>query len=443
MKKDTTPIHVPETLLVGDRKKIILAGMLIIIIFFGGFGVWSVVAKMSGAVIAMGNVRVDLNRKTVQHRDGGIVHEILVRDGGFVEAEQPLLVLKDTRVEANVDLLESQLFLWRARSVRLQAQQAMSDSLQWPEALLSVSSKEATETLEAEASIFRSERDTLRGQIGLLRNQIEQIQQQVVGLQSQVAAEDQIIAAYLEELEAKETLERARFLEKTPVLQLRRSVAEHEARKSTAHQSIAQARERIAELNLRIVELRKEYVQRANSLYAENQAKLFETQERLRPMADALDLLVVRAPVSGIVMDLQVFTIGAVVRPGDKLMDVVPRESTLIVEAQVQTKDITHVHEGQPAQVTLVGLDSRKQRRPVTGKVVYVSPDSTVMQTAHGGMPVFMAHVEVEQADLQRLDISLTPGMPATVFITTRERTLLEYITEPMTVYFRRALREA
>lgn len=443
MKKDTTPIHVPETLLVGDRKKIILAGMLIIIIFFGGFGVWSVVAKMSGAVIAMGNVRVDLNRKTVQHRDGGIVHEILVRDGGFVEAEQPLLVLKDTRVEANVDLLESQLFLWRARSVRLQAQQAMSDSLQWPEALLSVSSKEATETLEAEASIFRSERDTLRGQIGLLRNQIEQIQQQVVGLQSQVAAEDQIIAAYLEELEAKETLERARFLEKTPVLQLRRSVAEHEARKSTAHQSIAQARERIAELNLRIVELRKEYVQRANSLYAENQAKLFETQERLRPMADALDLLVVRAPVSGIVMDLQVFTIGAVVRPGDKLMDVVPRESTLIVEAQVQTKDITHVHEGQPAQVTLVGLDTRRQRRPVSGKVIYVSPDSTVMQTAHGGMPVFMAHVEVEQADLQMLDISLTPGMPATVFITTRERTLLEYITEPMTVYFRRALREA
>ncbi len=441
MKKDKT-LHVPDTLQVESRRKIVLSGVLILLIFVGGFGIWSVTAKTSGAVIAQGNVRVDLNRKTVQHRDGGIVQEILVRDGDFVEAEQPLVILKDTKVEANVDLLESQLFLWRARTFRLQAQQASSSELLWPEHLLSVPGDEAANILKSEGDIFYSEHETLEGQVALLRNQIEQIQQQIVGLQAQVAAEDRIIAAYSEELKAKEALERARFLEKTPIFELRRNIADREARKSTAWQNIAQARERIAELELRIVELRKEYVQRATTQHAEALARVFETQERLRPMVDALNLLVVRAPVSGIVMDLQVFTIGAVIRPGDKLMDVVPRESPLIVEAQVQTKDIANVHIGQHARIQLSAF-SQREVTPVGGTVVYVSPDSTLTRTPYGEMPVFMVHAEIEPEDLQQQGLTLSPGMPATVFITTKERTLFEYIVDPLTQNFRKALRES
>ncbi len=440
--KKPKPIHVPETLQVESRRKIVLTGLLILLLFVGGFGVWSVTARTSGAVIAQGNVRVDLNRKTVQHRDGGIVQEILVRDGDFVEAEQPLLTLKDTQVEANVDLLESQLFLWRARTFRFQAQQAQNPRLDWPENLLTVPGKEAADILASEENIFHTEHEALEGQVALLKNQIEQIQQQILGLEAQVAAEDRIISAYSEELEAKEALEKARFLEKTPIFELRRNIADREARKSTAWQSIAQSRERIAELELRIVELRKEYVQRATTQHAEALAKVFETQERLRPMLDALSLLVVRAPVSGIVMDLQVFTIGAVIRPGDKLMDVVPKDSPLIVEAQVQTKDIANVQVGQEARIQLSAF-SQREVTPVGARVVYVSPDSTMTRTPYGEMPVFLVHAEIDQKELQHQNLTLSPGMPATVFITTKERTLLEYILDPVTENFRKALRES
>lgn len=421
-------VQTSETLKVDQFRHIVWCGLLVLAVFFGGFGLWAVVAKLSSAVVANGTVKVDLNRKTVQHREGGIVQEILVREGDKVQAGQPLVVISDSQVDSSVALIRSQLEQLLVKLARLDAQRQLKSSIDWPQELVATEqSPELRQAMVGEENILREERQTLEGQIRLL-------QQQILGMQAQVQAEERIVLAYQEELTAKTELQRNRYLEKTPVLELQRNLATHQSIKSVTQQKVAETR-------MRISEMRQDYMQRGTTQYADIQAKVVELRERLRPTLDAQKRLAVTASVSGTVMDLTVFTSGAVLRPGDRLMDIVPEGGQLVIEADIQVKDIAKVSVGQSAKIQIAAY-TQTELPPLTGKVTYVSPDRTTVRGAYGESPVYKIQATIDERELKDSGANLTAGMPAVVYVLTREKSVMGYLLDPLLQRFSQALRE-
>lgn len=418
----------PEKLDIDSFPKIIASGMIILGVFFGGLVTWAALFSLSSAVMTQGVVKVDLNRKSVQHREGGIVEDILVREGDRVKAGQPLILLSDKNIEASASLVGNQLAQMLARMARLDAQRQYKPAITWPTELLAMEqTPEVRSAMEAEENILREERRTLEGQIGLF-------QQQILGMESQVAAEDRIISAYQEELAAKSELQRNRYLEKTPILDLRRSLANHQANKSVTLQ-------RIAETRLRIAEMRKDYMQKGTLQYADVQSRVVELHERMLPTSDAQSRLTVTAPVDGTVMDMTVFTKGAVVRPGDRLLDIVPEDGSLIIEADVQVRDIAKVRIGQDAKIQISAY-TQYEMPQLKGRVTYVSPDRISSRTPTGEVPVYKIHAVIDKEELEGQRKEIVVGMPATVYVLTGDKSVLRYILDPLTLRLSHAMRE-
>jgi epimerase transport system membrane fusion protein len=424
-----------------DFRPPLRAGIAIIVAGALALGGWTAVAPLSGAIVAPGFVKIDLNRKVVQHQEGGIVREIKVRDGDQVRQGQPLVVLDDVRVDATLDTLSTQLVAERAKSARLTAEAGYAAKVAFPGDIQRRENElKVAETLERERALFRSRRDAVESQIALLRRQIRETAEESAALNDQIAAESRAIALQREELKANEDLLKQNYVQKTRVLTLQRAVAEYEAKHGEHRAELAKARQRASELDLRIVSAQNTYKQTAIDELKDSTAKIFDLEERLRPSRDAAERQQVVAPIAGEVVGLRVFTPGAVVGPREVLMEVVPNEKLLIVEARIRPEDINHVRPGSEADVRLT---SYKQRTTplVNGTVSYVSGDRLVDEQSK--LPYYVVHVNVPPGSLaQAGNLKLQAGMPAEIFIRTDERTTLDYLLAPVTAYLRRAMRE-
>lgn len=424
-----------------DSRKIIWAGLIIVGLFFGAGGLWTAVAEVSGAVIAQGDVRVDTERKTVQHLEGGIVRQILVRNGDHVKVGQPLIVLDGSMIVSVVDQLELQIAASRLSEVRLQAERDGLDEVEWPEWPSRVAAEDFKELKQAEEKVFLSRRQSQREEVGLIKKQIEQMYEQVAGLKERILAEEQIINALQEELTAKEALLIDHYIDKTAVLVLRRIMAEHRGVKGQLRSSIAEVRGKVAEYELRIEATQTKKREEATAGLAEIQQHLFDLNQQLEPRQDARNRLTVEAPVSGEVVALNAHSVGGVVSPGQPLLDIVPDDNPLIVECRIMVKDITHVFEGQMADVQLLAFSQRTTPK-IHGEVIYISADRIMQQSPYGEQPMYLVHVELDKHELIDNELYLTAGMPAAVFIRTNPRTVLDYLLEPLVANFDRALRE-
>jgi HlyD family type I secretion membrane fusion protein len=424
-----------------DSRHIIMWGMLIIFVFFGIGGAWISLAQISGAVISSGEVRVDTERKTVQHLEGGIIKEIHVRNGDKVKAGQTLITLDSSRVISQTEQIQLRLAAARLADVRLQAERAMHKQVDWPESDPGIDREKFEELLESAQKVFESRRRALTEQTSLLEKQIDQLHQQDISLEGRIEAEERIIAALKEELEAKQVLYERQYIDKTRILELERSIAEREGSMAQLHGSRAELRERIAELGLRISALKSEYRQKAIEEHNENQQRLYDLQQQLLPLLDASRRLNITAPVSGEVIAMQVQSLGGVIKPGEPILDIVPEDSPLIVECNIQVKDITHVRKGQEADVQLLAFEQRTTPK-IPGKVVYISADRIMQKTPYGEQPTYIVHVELDKEELHANGLYISAGMPAAVFIKTEPRTVLNYLIEPLKENFDRALRE-
>ncbi|WP_300786907.1 HlyD family type I secretion periplasmic adaptor subunit [uncultured Desulfovibrio sp.] len=427
---------------VEDPNRIIRQGLCIILLFFGGMGLWAVFGQISGAVVAPGKIKIESERKTVQHLEGGIVEDILVREGESVRLGQPLITLQSVQVDASTAMLQQQLVAQLAAGERAAVEKVLGPELIWPDELRDMADElHCADVLANESKIFESRRDALRGQLSLIETQIAQLDAQVAGFQDQIAAETKIIATLREELNAKRELFRQRYLEKSQILELERNLATHEGSRGQLRQSVAEARQRATELKLRMEDLRNQFVATATADLGRLQNEMAQTRERLRPLKDAKSRLQVTAPVAGKVVDLKVHSRGGVVKPGEPLMDIVPENTPLIVETQVPVNKITEVYAGQDALVQLDAFDTRLVPH-IPARVTYVSADRLEQQTPGGAMPYYLCHVEIDPAALRKENAYLSPGMPVTVFITTKQRSVLFYIMEPLLKSWDRALRD-
>ena len=427
---------------VESPNRIIRQGLLVIGLFFGVLGVWAVFGHISGAVVAPGKIKVETERKTVQHLEGGIVDAILVREGEQVTEGQTLIVLESVQVDASASMLQKQLVGQTAAYLRGTAEKTLENALAWPEDLVQQAAlAHCEDVLESEQKIFRARYEALQGQISLLESQVAQVGAQIAGYEDQIRAETKIIATLQEELKAKRQLFNERYLEKSQILELERNLASHEGIRGSKRQEVAEAKQRGAELRLRIEDAKNRFVEQATNEVGKLQNEILQTRERLRPLKDAKHRLQVVAPVTGRVVDLKVHSKGGVVRAGEPLMDIVPEDNPLIVETRVPVNKITDVFIGQAALVQLDAFDVRLVPH-IPGKVTYISADRLEERTNMGSNPYYLCYVEIDPKGLEQEQAYLSPGMPATVFITTKQRTVIYYMLEPLLKSWDRALRE-
>jgi len=416
-----------------EARGIIRSGLAVIVVGAAAFLLWGFWAPLSGAIIAPGYVKVDLNRKVVQHQEGGIVRAIRVRDGDRVTEGQELVLLDDVRIDAQLDLLRTQLDAERAKSARLEAERSLAARPVFPKDLIK------DEFRTREEALFRARRQALDSQIAVLRQQIRETSEEAEALALQIAAEERALKLQKEELESNERLLAQGYVQRTRLLTLQRAVAEYEARHSERRAELSKSRQRASELEFRILSMRNSYVQSATDELKEASARMFDLEERIRPSRDASQRQKITAPIAGEVVGLRIFTSGSVIGPREVLMEIVPKEKRLIVEARIRPEDINHVKQGSEADIRLTAYQSRTTPL-VAGTVTYVSGDRLVEQQT--GQPYYTVNIDVPEKALADANLRLQAGMPAEVFIRTDNRSALDYLLAPVTAYLRRAMRE-
>jgi HlyD family type I secretion membrane fusion protein len=419
----------------------IVAGALVAAGACGGFGAWAAFAPLSSASMAQGMVKVESNRKTIQHFEGGIIESILVREGDPVYAGQVLMRLDDVDAVADQGALRGQLDALVAREARLSAQRDELDAIAFPPDLVARRVDPAVaRILDGQQRIFDDQARALAADIAVSRQRTEQYRALIDSLIAQNRSLAQQLASLHEELgDAQALLERG-FERRSRVQALEREVAIAEGELAGNEGRILALREQITEAELQMTALSNAHARSVSEELREVQTRSAELQEQARKMSARIGRREIVAPESGTVVDLRYFTPGGVVPPGGPIMDIVPAEDRLVLEARVQPMDIDVVRPELPAIVRLVAF---KQRRTPTleGRVTLVSPDAFTDDRT--GQVYFTATVEVSPEEMARVpSAALYPGMPVDVAIVTGQRTLLAYLLQPLGDSFARAFRE-
>lgn len=419
----------------------ILIGLIILVVMFGGLGTWAAFAKLNGAVIAQGIVTVYSKRKTLQHLEGGIVSEILVRDGEQVDKGQLLVRLDDTRVTANLRIVDGQLDSLRASESRLKAERDDLKEVILPASLLARSeSQEVAETLRGEVALFKARRSASEGEKDILLQRISQLKKQIVGLAAQRRAKERQGELLIEELMTVNELYEKGYASKTRKLSLERSIEALKSERGELVTETARVESTIGETELQIIQLRKESRQEVMEELHEVQTNIMDLEERRISAADEARRIEIRAPQGGIIVGLDVHTLGGIVSPGQPILDIVPEEDELVVEAQVLPSDIDKVQTGLEATVRFSAFNLRSTPE-VIGTVAMVSADR--MLDDANGLSYYLVSIRIKEDELSKLgELKLVPGMPAEIFVTTGERTPLSYLVKPLTDSLSRTFKE-
>lgn len=431
-----------------DDRAIRWQGLALVLVVFGGFGTWASLAPLQSAALAPGVITVEHYRKTVQHLEGGIIRTLDVHDGDAVQQGQVLATLDETQSRAQLEVLRGQLYLRLAQEARLAAQRDGLPAVQYPQDLLTHhTDPRVQDAMQVQDHTFRVRRTAHEGERAVYRRQIEQLQAKVMGLQAQKRSRDRLVDSYRGDLHDFRSLLKEGFTEKQKVEELDRALAQSEGQRGQLLSEMAASALQIAEIELKILQLRKDLQRDVAKELSEVQAELFGLRQNVQALERTVDRTIITAPVSGMVLGLTLHTIGAVIPPGGRLLDIVPHHQKLIIEAQVAPIDIDRVTVGQVAEVRFSAFKTR-DLPAIEGTLISVSADRLVRdpkETSGGDTAYYLARVEVSPTGLQALraaDLALVPGMPAEVLIQTGARTLVQYLMKPLTDTFKRALIE-
>lgn len=426
-------------------------GLLLLALWFGGFGAWATLAPLDGAVVASGAFVATGQNKLVQHLEGGIVRELLVREGEHVKHGQIVARIDDTAAQSKLRRLVLKKYRLVIMQARLEAEMSGAEAFAMPSVLVEVSADpEVTSIFNRQANELKARQATLSAQEVVIEKEIAGLKEGLSGYDAQVKSNEQRAALFSEELKDKNMLLQRHLSRKMEVLALQRAEAGLVGDLGELMGRIADSRERIARAEQRITHLRSESVQRSAQELRETETQLDDVHGEIQAVQDIVNRVEVRAPVTGVVVKLNYHTTGGVVAPGATILELLPSEDDLQIEARLKPTDISYVKEGQPALARLTALNQRTTPM-VAAKVSYLSADALDSQpsTATAGNSAQHSDFYVVRIQLQDDDLHTrvhgfrpTPGMPADVYIKTGERTFLQYIMRPVLDTFARSFRE-
>lgn len=417
------------------------AGWLIVLLFFGGLGYWSITAPLHGAVIATGVIKVEGNRRSLQHLDGGIVKELRVKEGDRIAVGDVVLVLDDTQVRAEVEVLVQQLLVLRATEERLKAELRRADAMTLPTDLVAHADNADFKAIwSGQVEQFASRRAALDGARQVVREKIAQLRHQITGSEGTLKAIQSQIESVKAEMDDLKPLLEKKLIARPRYLQLERNGSQLEGQQAETEAAISKARQAIAEQNQQIAQLDNDRMTEITRDLREIQAKLLEVLPKLGNARAVLNRMEIRSPYAGRVVGLNVFSVGGVIGRGEKILDIVPADDALVIEALVAVDDIAEVKPNMRAEVHLTAYKQRITPM-VNADVLQVSADRLVDQKS--GQPYYVALLRLDQNQLAGMpQVQLYPGMPAQVNIPTEERTAFDYIVGPLVQAFNQAFRQ-
>jgi HlyD family type I secretion membrane fusion protein len=424
----------------------IFLGLLVIAVTVLGFGAWSATAMIAGAVMSTGAFVATGQNKTIQHLEGGVIQEIVVREGDIVEPGQLLLQLDETAPRAELRRLDLRLVRLRAMDARLQAEMREEPKIAFPADIVDRAQEpEVSMMLESERFTFEARHNSLKSEIASIQEGINALQERVGAAKIQIAGATKQMELVQEEIQAKEFLLKSGLVRKPEVLSLQRTFANLEGEHGRLQGEMGDARERIARSVEQITGVRKTAIKTAVEQMQATRAELHDVSERLNAAKGVLSRVKITAPVRGVVVKLRYHTPGGVVEAGKSIMELVPLNDDLVIEARVRPQDIDHVKRGQQAMVRLTALNKRMTPM-IAGEVIYVSADALPDEkrnTQNVASDGYIARVKLDTAEAQAIqDFKPIPGMPAEVHIKTGERTFFEYLTKPVRDSMARSFRE-
>lgn len=417
-----------------------MVGGLAVALFVGGGGIWATTAPLSGAVIAPGVIVASGENNTVAHLEGGIIDQLLVHEGDVVNQGQVLIRLSLTAAQANLDRLADQYNTLRAMLARLEAERDGLEGVAFPDDLSTNDNPRIQGMLKGQISEFKARRDSLTSELAIYQKQIESTKEQIVGFKAQKVSVDQQLDLIQTETADVQQLFDKGLAPKSRLLALKRTAAQLIGVQGDIMAKIAEADQRIAETESRILNAHKDWMEKTVTQLRGVEVEAGDFGERVKAARDVADRIEIKAPVRGVVVKLYFNTPGGVIAPGQPVLELLPIDKALQVEARLNPADINTVAPGGKAQLRFPSL--RKRVIPtISGEVVYVSADRLIDKATQ--LPYYTVRVKPAETLPPEFDqIRLLPGMPVEVFVETGERTFLNYLVGPITETFARAFRE-
>ncbi len=419
----------------------IVIGMIIALAGLGGFGAWAATAQISSAVIASGTLKVLTSRKKVQVAEAGIVRELLVKNGDRVKAGQVLMRLNDTRARAALNVAQSNYDLSRAAVSRLRAERDGKNQPIMPAEFAGRMNEQALrEIVDGQIQIFGARKREIDGQISMMAERVGQLEEEIVGLEAQAKAKARQIDIIGDELKDLKSLLKRGLTPRARVLALEREAARLIGEKGEHEAGIARARRLISESRLEALQVRKSFDKAVRDELGQKETEMYTIADRVAAARHTFEQMEVRATENGIVVGLDVHTIGGVVQAGATVLEIVPVKDNLVIEAQIKTIDVDNVAISQSAEIAFSAFPQDRVPK-LTGRVVYLSADA--LADPEQKTLYYLAHVAIPEAELARVQsVTLVPGMPADVFIQSAARTPLSYLVQPLQQSLSKAWRE-
>jgi len=417
-------------------------GLVTLIGFGGGFAAWATLAPLAEAALAPGLIKVEGTRRTLQHLEGGLVQEILVRDGDRVRQGQVVLRLDDIQSGAARLAARAQRAALQAQQARLAAELARAGEVHFPPELLAQAGEpRVAEALAGQRMLFQARQAALDSQLAVLAHRRDQGRANIASARGQMEAAHRQIALLRQEEAMRHGLVRQGLARLPELFALQRAMAGLEGSAADLQGQIRRAEAAIQEAESQAQGALDQRLQEAGSEARDVAARLAEAEERLRAATDVSSRRDITAPEDGTIVNLRVFNPGAVVRPGDPVMELVPARDRLVAEVQIQPTDIDVVHPGLPAEVRLPAF--RQRLVPALhGHVTFVAADVTVDPQTRASH--YRAHIQLDPEQLARLPgATLTPGMPVEAHITLGQRSFWNYLTQPIRDSFARAFQDS
>jgi len=418
-----------------DERPIARFGMMTIAIGFGGFFLWSALAPLDEGIPGTGVVSVDSKRKTIQHLRGGIIDTINVREGTRVDEGTVLIKLNDTEIRAQLDITDGQYSVMRAIESRLLAERDGASNITFPPDLLAASLKyqRVGDAVNAQTQLFQARRSALHNEMGTMDEAIRGLNEQIRGLQSLENAKKTQLDLISKELTSYRDLANEGFIPRNKLYELERVVAELSGTRGGDLAQIARAQAAINEVKLRKLQRTQDFRKEVEAQLSDVQREVNSLADRLTALKDEFERTEIRAPITGFVVGMDVSTIGGIIRPGDRIMDIVPEDDILVVEAQLPVNLINNVQIGQLATMHFQIVTAGGAMPAIEGKLAHVSADR--LMDPKTGAPYYSARLEITEKgeeEMRKYKIIPQPGMQADVVVLTGERTVLQYLLQPL-----------